>query len=228
MKQKIYLVEDDKTIQRVVRENLEKWDYEVIVPDSFDNISEEFANKQPDLVIMDISLPFKDGFYWTGKIRENSKVPIIFLSSMNDKMNMVMAVRMGADDFIPKPFDLDWLLAKIDALLRRTYEFSEAPSDEINYNGLILGRITGNLKFQDLEVHLTPQEVQIVSLLLEKPGQPVTKETIINKLWESEEFISQNSLTVTITRLRKKLSSHDFPTFIHTVKEVGYMAMLNE
>lgn len=222
MSQRIYLVEDDSTIVAVVSKQLNQWGYETIVPEDFQKIATEIENSQPDLVLMDISLPFYNGFYWTQEIRRFSQVPIIFLSSADEQMNQVMAMNMGADDFIGKPFDLPILLAKIQALLRRSYQYGQP----------ILSYPIGAFQFIPSEnqlrgthdnLPLTPNESRILLTVIQERGQIVTKESLIEALWQNEAFIDTNTLAVNMTRLRKKLASVGIEDLIQTVKNKGYL-----
>lgn len=223
-KEKILIVEDDPTIVAVVKQQLAQWGYQGTSPTNFQEVLAEFQSLQPDLVLMDIALPYYNGFYWTQEIRKHSQVPIIFLSSGDDEMNQVMAMNMGADDFIPKPFALPILLAKIQALLRRSYQYNG--SGNVSYpvgrelvfipmENLIQGR-HGNLV-------LSPNESRILHRILLSRGQIVSKETIIETLWQSDEFIDSNTLAVNMTRLRKKLATIGIQDFIQTVKNKGYL-----
>ncbi|MDR0614764.1 MAG: response regulator transcription factor [Lactobacillales bacterium] len=227
MKNKIYLVEDDQTVQQITSEYLERWGYELFVVKDFKSVLTEVSDFQPDLILLDISLPYFNGYYWCEEIRKTSTVPIIFLSSADETMNMVMAMNMGADDFIAKPFDLSFLLAKVQAIFRREYTFKENER-QLTYKNYTLLPIEAELRFKNLSVRLTQNEIKILGLLFTTPEQTVGKETIIRALWESEEFISDNSLAVTMTRLRKKLNAHGFPSLIYTVKSVGYMVISSD
>lgn len=222
---KIFLVEDDTKICSIIQKELEKWNFAVSTVENFQQVMEEFKKNQPDLVLLDISLPYYNGYHWCQEIRKTSTIPVVFLSSASDKMNMLMAMNMGGDDFISKPVDLDLLVAKLQAVLRRTYTFNES-EPELTYQGVSLSVLEGELRCQETTVNLTPNETKIMVLLFAEAEKTVTKETIMEKLWESEEFISQNTLTVNMTRLRKKLVASGLPPLIHTVKGVGYMLLL--
>lgn len=224
---KILIVEDDQKISQIIQSELKKWNYQVQGITDFQNVLQEFAAFQPDLVLLDISLPYFNGYHWCQEIRKTSTVPVIFLSSANDKMNMLMAMNMGGDDFIGKPVDLELLTAKIQATFRRAYQFNEAPQEMV-YKAVKLNVLIGELFYKEQMVRLTPNETKIVAILFQHPEQAVSKETIMEKLWESEEFISKNTLTVNLTRLRKKLSASGLPVLIHTIKGVGYMLMMSD
>ncbi|MDG3131929.1 response regulator transcription factor [Streptococcus suis] len=217
-KEKIYIVEDDEMIVQLLRHHLEKT-YQVTSVQNFRAVSQEVAEFQPDLILMDISLPYYNGFYWTTEIRKTMTMPIIFISSSDDEMNAVMAMNMGGDDFVSKPFSLGILDAKIAAFLRRVNQFSQPTQLEIDDYKLNLdGRFTN----QSTHIQLSPTETKILTLLLQNQGQIVSKETLLEKLWENEEFIDQNTLNVNMTRLRKKITEIGFHR-IHTVRGVGYI-----
>lgn len=196
---RIFIVEDDEIIANLLKKNLCSWGYDVSCAEDFSNIIQEFAHRDPQLVLLDLKLPFYNGFHWCEEIRRISQVPIIFISSASDNMNMVMAMSRGADDFIAKPFDLDVLTAKIQAILRRT----------LTWNGH--------------DIDLTKNELRILEILLEHAGKAVSRDAIMTKLWESDSFVDDNTLTVNITRLRKKLEGEGLKDFIITKKGLGYM-----
>lgn len=223
--QTIFLVEDDEKMGRIIQTELHKWGFQVTTVEDFQQVMTEFQTVQPKLVLLDISLPYYNGYHWCQEIRKVSTVPIIFLSSADDKMNMLMAMNIGADDFIVKPFDFDVLIAKIQATFRRTYLFA-GNEQLMSYQNVALSLMDGELSYQGKVVHLTPNEAKILACLFLKPEQNVTKESIMEKLWESEEFISKNALTVNMTRLRKKIAVNGFPQLIHTIKGVGYMLVM--
>ncbi|EOL44726.1 hypothetical protein RV11_GL002475 [Enterococcus phoeniculicola] len=227
MHNKIYLVEDDEMIRQTVSTALEKWGFTVFCVENFQYVMEEFHEIQPDLVLMDISLPYFNGYHWCEQIRKVSNVPTIFLSSASDKMNIVMAVNIGGDDFISKPFDLDILVAKVQAVLRRTYTFNEH-DQQVTYKEWSLELAENQLVYGDQTLSLTPNETKILALLFATPEKPVSKEVIMEKLWESEEFISKNTLTVNVARLRKKLSEQGIPSIIQTVKGKGYILVASD
>lgn len=223
--QTIFLVEDDEKMGRIIQTELHKWGFQVTTVEDFQQVMTEFQTVQPKLVLLDISLPYYNGYHWCQEIRKVSTVPIIFLSSADDKMNMLMAMNIGADDFIVKPFDFDVLIAKIQATFRRTYLFA-GNEQLMSYQNVTLSLMDGELSYQGKVVHLTPNEAKILACFFLKPEQNVTKESIMEKLWESEEFISKNALTVNMTRLRKKIAVNGFPQLIHTIKGVGYMLVM--
>lgn len=224
---KILIVEDDQKINQIIQSELKKWNYQVRGINDFQAVLQEFAAFQPDLVLLDISLPYFNGYHWCQEIRKTSTVPVIFLSSANDKMNMLMAMNMGGDDFIGKPVDLDLLVAKLQAIFRRTYTFNE-PQQLLTYQQAHLSPLEGELYFEKQIVKLTPTETKILALLFTEAETTVTKEAIMEKLWENEEFISKNTLAVNMTRLRKKMTAAGLPPLIHTVKGIGYMLVMKD
>lgn len=219
---KILIVEDDATIAAAVKTQLSRWGYETLCAEDFQHVLETFTSFDPQLVLLDLSLPFFNGYYWCQQIRSLSSVPIIFLSSAGDKMNIVMAMNMGADDFIPKPFDLTVLCAKVQALIRRTYSFG-ASSQLLERGGAILNLADATLNVQGQKVELTKNEFRILQLLMENGGSIVSRDTIMHRLWESDAFIDDNTLTVNMTRLRRKLTDAGLSDFIVTKKNAGYM-----
>jgi two-component system response regulator protein BraR/BceR len=221
--QKIYLVEDDPTIVTVLADYLRQWGYECHAATKFDQIVSEFQTIKPDLVLLDISLPYYDGYYWCQEIRKISEVPIIFLSSMDQQMNQIMAMNMGADDYLTKPFDLAFVLAKIQALLRRSYQYMQPQVTTFTLGNVSFYTSENLLKNETNHVPLSPNEARILSLLLQKRGKIVPKETIIEMLWNSDAFIDNNTLAVNMTRLRKKLSQIGLTDFIQTIKNKGYL-----
>ena len=218
----IFIVEDDKTIAGVLQRELRRWGYETVCAANFQNILQEFEAAKPHLVLLDISLPFYNGYYWCGEIRRQSKVPILFLSSASDGMNMIMAMNLGGDDFIPKPFDMNVLLAKIQAILRRTYDFAvSAPT--LSHKGAVLNPKDATLLFDGKTLELTKNDFRILLTLLENKGTIVSRDTLMQRLWETDSFVDENTLTVNVTRLRKKLGAMGLEDFIVTKKGVGYL-----
>ena len=214
-------MEDDETIARLIKKHLEKWEYEVSTVQDFGNVLGEFAACDPQLVLLDIRLPFYNGHYWCTQIRQVSKVPIIFLSSVSDNMNIVMAMNMGADDFIPKPFDLEVLTAKVQALLRRSYDFAGS-SSMLEHKGMLLNLSDATLLYQEQKVELTKNELKILQTLIENKTQVVTRETLMTRLWESDMYVDENTLSINVNRLRKKLTSIGLEDSILTKKGIGY------
>lgn len=219
---KILIIEDDFIISNSIKNYLNKWDYKCEVIDDFKNILEKFILFNPELVILDISLPYFSGYYWCTEFRKISKVPIIFISSNSDNMNIIMAINMGGDDFISKPFDLNVLNAKVQAIIRRTYSF-QGQTNIISYKNVMLNINDASVIYENKKLELTKNEFKIIQLLLENAGKIVSRDEIIIKLWENESFIDDNTLTVNVTRLRKKLESIELKNFIKTKKGIGYI-----
>lgn len=219
---RILIVEDDLVIAKSIKNHIISWGYEAECVSDFKNVISKFISYDPQLVLLDISLPFYNGYHWCSEIRKVSKVPIIFISSAADNMNIVMAVNMGGDDFIGKPFDLNVLTAKIQALLRRTYDFVNLVN-LLEHKGAILNLNDATLTYQNQKIELTKNDFKILQILLENKGKVVSRYSIMIKLWESDNFIDDNTLTVNITRLRKKLEDIGLINFILTKKGVGYI-----
>ena len=215
------MVEDDGVIASQVKDYLEKWGYEVFCARNFQDIMQEFAEINPHLVLMDIGLPFFNGHYWCAQIRQVSKVPVVFLSSAGDNMNIVMAVNMGGDDFVTKPFELEVLSAKVQAMLRRTYSF-RGTTNVLEYRGILLDRTDASVVIGGQRLELTKNEFRILQLLLEHAEQTVSREAIMKRLWDDDCFVDDNTLTVNMTRLRKKLEAIGAGEVIHTRKGLGY------
>ena len=220
---KILIVEDDKALCNNIEEGIANWGFDIVSIESFENVLEEFAKHNPNLVIMDINLPCFDGFYWCRKIRAISKVPIIFLSSRDSNMDIVMAINMGGDNYVTKPFSMDILLAKVQALFRRTYSYGQDEGQIIECNGAVLNINDGTLTYNDKSIELTRNEFKILQLLMRNQGKIVARDRIMRALWESEYFISENTLTVNVNRLRKRLEDIKLEDFIVTKKSQGYM-----
>lgn len=219
---KILIVEDDETIVGGLKNHLEKWNYQAECMTDFKDVMGKFVEFEPQLVLLDIVLPFFNGFHWCQEIRKISKVPIIFLSSANDNMNIVMAMNMGGDEFIEKPFDLNVVTAKVQAVLRRTYEF-RGTADVMEWNGAILNLAEATVLYQDQKLELSKNEFKILQILLENTGKIVSRESIMTRLWDSNEFIDDNTLTVNVARLRKKMEQIGLGGKIITKKGIGYM-----
>ena len=218
---KILLVEDDEVIRQQVKKILEQWGYEVVLVEDFMEVLSIFVKEEPHLVLMDIGLPLFNGYHWCQEIRKVSKVPIMFLSSRDQAMDIVMAINMGGDDFVTKPFDQNVLLAKIQGLLRRSYEFGQDQS-LLEYRGVILNLKAMDLVYQGEVVSLTKNEFQILQVLFERSGNIVSREDLMKELWNSDFFIDDNTLSVNVARLRKKLEAVGLNDFIETKKGVGY------
>ena len=219
---RILLVEDDRGISEAIRQQATAWDMEVRNAQDLRNVMADFAAFEPHLVLLDIGLPFYNGYYWCGEIRKVSRVPVIFISSAADNMNIVMAVQMGADDFIAKPFDFEVLIAKIQAMLRRTYDFaSSVPVME--HRGALLNTGDNTLTYGGERIALTKNEYRILYTLMENKGKVVSRERLMEKLWETDSFVDDNTLTVNVNRLRKKLDGAGLENFIETKFGIGYL-----
>lgn len=218
----ILIVEDDNTIASLLKENLMKWGFQTEGVKDFNRVAEEVTDKKPHLVLLDISLPFYNGFYWCCEIRKNSKVPIIFLTSHTENLDLVMAMNMGGDDYITKPFSMDILIVKIQALLRRTYDYY-VESRTLEVRGASLDLLDTSLKTAGKEIELTKNEFKIMKLLMENKNRVVLREEIMEALWDSECFVDDNTLTVNVNRLRKKLEDMGLKEFIQTKKGMGYL-----
>jgi DNA-binding response OmpR family regulator len=219
---RILIVEDDAMIAEKIKEHLRQWGYDVAVAADFKDILGEVTKSQPDLILLDITLPYYNGFYWCREIRRLFKMPIIFLSSASDNMNIVMAMDMGGDDFIAKPFDLAVLTAKIGAMLRRSYSYA-GQMNVVEHAGVILNLADDSLTYQGKKLTLSKNEAQILLLLMENAGGIVSRDTIMMQLWDSDNFIDDNTLTVNVTRIRKKLRELGLDDFIKTRKGSGYI-----
>lgn len=218
---RLLLVEDDAVIARQVKEYLERWGYEVVCVEDFRNVMQDFSRVQPHLVLMDIGLPFYNGYHWCARIREVSSVPVIFVSSAGDNMNIIMAVNMGGDDFVTKPFEPEVLAAKVQAMLRRTYSL-RGQTSVLEYKGILFDMADASVLADGIRLELTKNECRILQLLMENPEQTVSREAIMKRLWDNDCFVDDNTLTVNMTRLRKKLESLGTGELIHTKKGLGY------
>jgi two-component system, OmpR family, response regulator protein BraR/BceR len=219
---KILIVEDDFVIAKTMKKHLTSWGYDVECAEDFKNVLAQFVSFDPQLVLLDISLPFFNGYHWCTEIRKVSKVPIIFISSASDNMNIVMAINMGGDDFIAKPFDLTVLTSKVQALLRRTYDFT-GKTHLLEHKGAILNTSDSTLMFNGQKIELSKNDYKILHILLENKGKTVSRDNLMTRLWETDDFIDDNTLTVNINRLRKKLAEIGLNDFIHTKKGLGYL-----
>lgn len=219
---RVYIVEDDAVIASRIQRHIRSWGLDAVCAEDFQHILEEFRRVQPQVVLMDISLPFFNGYHWCQEIRRESKVPVVFLSSMSDNMNIVMAMNMGADDFIAKPFDRNVLMAKVQALLRRTYDFSVQPPVPV-CRGARLRTDVQKLEYGGASVDLTKNEYRILLCLMERAGQVVSREKLMQTLWETDSFVDENTLTVNVNRLRRKLAASGLEDFITTRHGVGYL-----
>jgi two-component system response regulator protein BraR/BceR len=219
---RLFIVEDDSGIANAVAAQAQAWNLQTHIVQDFSNVMHEFAEFSPHIVLLDIMLPFFDGYHWCSEIRRVSKVPIIFVSSASDNMNIVMAMNLGADDFISKPFDGSVLMAKIQALLRRTYDFG-ANVPVLEHRGALLDTGENSLVFGDEKITLTKNEYRILLCLMENKGKVVSREKLMERLWETDSFVDENTLTVNVNRLRKKLDAAGLKDFIATKFGVGYI-----
>lgn len=219
---RLFIVEDDNGIAEAIKTQAEMWELSVHCVENFRNILSEFSQFDPHIVLLDIGLPFFDGYYWCGEIRKVSKVPIIFISSASDNMNMVMAMNMGADDFISKPFDQSVLMAKLQAMLRRTYDFAAA-IPVLEHRGALLNTGNSTLTYKDEKISLSKNEFRILHILMKNKGKVVSREKLIESLWKTDSFIDENTLTVNVGRLRKRLDGAGLNDFIKTKFGVGYI-----
>lgn len=219
---RLLMVEDDRGIAEGVREQAEAWDITAHIVTDFHNVMAEFSRFDPHIVLLDISLPFFNGYHWCGEIRRVSNVPVIFISSAADNMNMIMAMNMGADDFIAKPFDGSVLIAKIQALLRRTYDF--APSVPVlEHKGAMLNTGDGSFLYKNEKIPLSKNEYRILLTLMKNKGKTVSRERLMEQLWETDSFVDENTLSVNVNRLRKRLEAAGLEGFITTKFGVGYI-----
>ncbi|MBX4265026.1 response regulator transcription factor [Clostridium estertheticum] len=220
---KIMVVEDDSNISKIICENLEKQGFQCLRIVQFENIVEEFIKFKPELILMDINLPGNDGFYWCEKIRALSKAPLIFISARNSDMDIVVATNMGGDDYLVKPFSIEVLLAKVKGMLRRTYSYNEGDTNILSFGELIFNADNGMIACKEKIEELTHNEMEILKTLLRNQGKIVSRERIMRTLWNDERFIDDNTLTVNITRLRKKLSAIGYENIIKTIRNEGYI-----
>ncbi len=219
---KIMVIEDDMEMADAMKKQIETWGNEVTCVKDFQDIMPEFIHVDPHMVLVDIMLPFYNGYYWCTQIRKISDVPVIFLSSASDKMNIVMAMNMGGDDFIPKPVDPDVLTAKLQAALRRAYNMS-GKIPVLEHRGAVLNLNDASLSYQETRIELTKNEFRILQLLLENKGKVVSRDTLMTRLWQMDSYVEENTLTVNVTRLRKKLEKAGLENFIMTKVGSGYI-----
>ena len=217
------IVEDDEKIRKIVADTLTKWKYDVVGIMEFDHILDDFEKFQPDLVLLDINLPTFDGFYWCQQIRAISSVPILFLSSRNQNMDIIMAINMGGDDFIQKPFDLDVLVAKISALMRRNYTYQNGHNLKLTHRDLSLHVTNSTIQFEEQSIELSRNEFIILQLMMRRIGEIVPREDLMQALWNDEQFVDDNTLTVNVNRVRRKITGIGLEDFIVTRKGMGYL-----
>lgn len=222
MMYRLLIIEDDKGIAEAIKTQAEMWDIQVHYVQNFRNVMTEFAEFDPHIILLDISLPFFNGYHWCSEIRKVSKVPIIFISSASDNMNMVMAMNMGADDFIAKPFDQSVLMAKLQAMLRRTYDFGVS-RPILEHRGALLNLGDSTLAYKDEKIQLSKNEFRILTVLLKSKGKVVSREKLMEALWETDCFVDENTLSVNVNRLRRRLAAAGLEDFITTKFGVGYL-----
>ncbi|MDD6035797.1 MAG: response regulator transcription factor [Lachnospiraceae bacterium] len=219
---RLLIIEDDKGIAEAIKAQAELWELQVRCTENFRAVMNEFAEFNPHIVLLDISLPFFNGYHWCNEIRKASKVPIIFISSAADNMSMIMAMNMGADDFIAKPFDQSVLMAKIQAMLRRTYDFA-ASVPVLEHRGALLNTGENTLIYGDEKISLSKNEYRILLVLMENKGKVVSREKLMEQLWKTDSFVDENTLSVNVNRLRKRLEAAGLENFIATRFGVGYL-----
>lgn len=219
---KVFIIEDDKTISSIIAEHLNKWGYETQRVTDFHNILNEYSSFKPHMVLMDINLPYYDGFYWCTKIRELSNVPIVFISSRDTDHDKIRAISQGGDDYIEKPFSIDLLTTKISAILRRAYSFNDHTINILQYKDLIFNVERLQIFYREKEIELTRNECKILTLLIKNPGNLVTRTRLMKALWDDESFVDDNTLSVNVNRLRKKLEYIGLTDTIKTIKGEGY------
>ena len=220
---RIMIIEDDEKIRRIVADTLKKWQYEVVELTKFEQVLEEFEQADPHLVLLDINLPVFDGYYWCQQIRSVSKVPIIFLSSRNQNMDIIMAINIGGDDFIQKPFDLDILVTKINALIRRKYTYQEDENITFIHRGLKLNVTNSSIEYKKHSTELSRNEFILLQVMMRNIGKIIAREDLMQALWNEEQFVDDNTLTVNVNRLRRKIAALGLEDFIVTRKGMGYL-----
>ncbi|CAM3187679.1 response regulator transcription factor [Filibacter tadaridae] len=220
---KVMIVEDDDKIRRIVADMLKKWQYDVIEVAKFDQVLTTFENNQPHLVLLDINLPVFDGYYWCQQIRSISKVPIIFLSSRTQNMDVIMAINMGGDDFVQKPFDLDVLAAKVSALLRRNHAYQDESSMQLTHQNLVFYLTNSSIQVGEQTSLLSRNEFIILQLMMSHIGKIISRDDLMQALWKDEQFVDDNTLTVNVNRLRRKIATLGLEAFIVTRKGMGYL-----
>ncbi len=219
---RVFIVEDDAALSELLAHYISAWGHEVRRVRNFQHVLEEFSEFDPHLVVMDVMLPFFNGYHWCQEIRRISNVPVVYVSSASDKMNIVMAMNMGGDDFIAKPVDPDVLMAKLMAVLRRAWDMP-GRSNTLEYRGAVLNLDRSTLHVGQEEVELTKNELRILQTLMENRGRVVSRDTLMNKLWQMDDYVEENTLTVNVTRLRRKLEAAGLPRFITTRVGSGYL-----
>ncbi len=221
---RIMIVEDDEKIRRIISESLRKWRYDVFEVSDFSHVLNDFTSSEPHLVLMDINLPFLDGYHWCAQIRTISKVPIVFLSSRTQNMDMIMAMNMGGDDYVQKPFDLDVLVAKVNAIFRRKYTYDADQNNlELTHRGLCFFLANSTVQYQNEVIELTRNEFILLQLMMRSIGKIIARDELMQALWNNDQFVDDNTLTVNVNRLRKKITQLGLEQFIVTRKGMGYL-----
>lgn len=220
---RILIIEDDVSMAKAMKKQIESWGHEVKLVEDFQNVISIFAEYDPHMVLVDIMLPFFNGYHWCSEIRKISEVPVIFISSAADNMNIVMAMNMGGDDFIPKPVDPSVMMAKIQAVLRRAYDMGGGNTAALEHRGAVLNLNDASLTYQGARVELTKNEFRILQTMIENKGKIVSRDTLMTKLWQTDSYVEENTLTVNINRLRRKLDNVGLSGFITTKVGSGYI-----
>lgn len=220
----IMIVEDDAKLSGILGDELRRFDYDVVQVAGDENVKEAFLAERPDLVLLDINLPRYDGFYWCRQIRTVSKVPIIFISARADDLDQVRALENGGDDYITKPFNLELVLAKVHSTLRRAYgEYALAREHDLIHIGeLILNRAKNTVSYKGSETELSPREFRLLLCLAERPGEIVERAELLEALWDDVDFVDDNTLTVNVTRVRRRLAQLGLADAIETKRGQGY------
>lgn len=219
---RIFIIEDDRPLAEAMKNQIESWGNEVILAEDFQNVLGDFTSCNPHLVLVDIMLPFFNGYHWCSEIRRISDVPVVFISSASDNMNVIMAMNMGGDDFIPKPVDLEVMMSKIQAVLRRTYDMG-GRTPVLENMGAVLNLNDAALTYNGERIELTKNEFRILKTLMENKGKVVSRDTLMTKLWQMDSYVEENTLTVNVNRLRKKLEAAGLTDFIRTKVGSGYI-----
>ena len=217
------IVEDDETVRELISDALKKWGFDTVEVSDFKNVLTLFQKEEPHLVLLDITLPVFDGYYWCQKIREESKTPIIFISSRDTNADSIMSMNLGGDDYVNKPFSMDILIAKVNALLRRTYDYSKAESATIEHKGLQLNMENSTITINETTIELSKNEFQLLLILMKQHGKIISREKLLRALWDDERFVDDNTLTVNINRLRKKIEGAGVSNYIETKVGQGYI-----
>lgn len=220
---KILIIEDDEAIRNELKTFLCRYNYDALVVEKFENIIEEIKKENADLILLDINLPIFDGFYICREIRKNSNVPIIIVTSRDSDIDELMSMNLGADDFITKPYNTQILLARINSVLKRVY--SKEVQESMVYKDLVLNLSNGTISYKDNTLNLTKNEIKILSYLIKNKGKIISRENLMEYLWNDDFFVDDNTLSVNITRLRKKIESIGLKNPIETRRGLGYIML---